>query len=148
MKDNLFEMLLNLFEKTLTQLKETHASTSKNDIDCEKQTDVQDVSNSGADLAFIRPARHDSIRVFTHIEQMKLTKASYQFLMRVALWGIVAPDVFELILNQLIFSDSRFVSLQETKWTIRNTLASSLDAEQLAFLDLVLYHKEDELLLH
>ena len=79
---------------------------------------------------------------------MKLTKASYQFLMRVALWGVLAPDVLELIINQLIFSESRFVTLQETKWTIRSTLANSLDAEQLAFLDLVLYHKEDELPLH
>ena len=146
MKDNLFEMLLNLFEKTLTQLKESHASTSKNDIDREKQADVH--GSSSADLAFVKSAHRDSIRVFTYDEQMKLTKASYQFLMRVALWGIMAPDVFELIINQLIFSESRFVSLQETKWTIRSTLASSLDAEQLAFLDLVLYHKEDELQLH
>ena len=61
---------------------------------------------------------------------------------------MLASDVFELIMNQLIFSESRFVTLQETKWSIRNTLANSLDAEQLAFLDLVLYHKEDQLPLH
>ncbi len=144
MKDNLFEMLLSLFEKTLTQLKEKHASTSKNDIDREKQTD----NHVGTDLAFIKSAHRDSIRVFTHQEQTKLTKASYQFLMRVSSRGVVAADVFELILNQLLLSESRFVTLQETKWTIRNTLADSLDAEQLAFLDLVLYHKEDELSLH
>ena len=154
MKDNLFEMLLNLFEKTLTQIKESHVSISKehaptsNEIDHEQQADVHASTAVGVDLAFVRPAHRDSIRVFTYDEQMKLTKASYQFLMRVALWGIVAPDVFELIINQLVFSDSRFVSLQETKWTIRSTLANGLDAEQLAFLDLVLYHKEDELLLH
>lgn len=146
MKDNLFEMLLGLFEKTLTQLKED-ASASENDADSEKQADTQD-SSLGTDLVLVRSAHRSSVRVFTHDEQMKLTKASYQFLMRVALWGIVAPDVFELIINQLIFSESRFVTLQETKWIIRSTLASSLDAEQLAFLDLVLYHKEDELLLH
>ena len=148
MKDNLFEMLLSLFEKTLNQLKESHASTSENDTDREKQADVHGSAKTGADLVFVRAAHHESTRVFTYDEQMKLTKASYQFLMRVASWGIVAADVFELILNQLVFSDSRFVSLQETKWTIRSTLASSLDAEQLAFLDLVLYHKEDELPLH
>ena len=148
MKDNLFEMLLSLFEKTLTQLKESHASTSENDTDPEKQADVHDSAKTGADLVFVRAAHHCSMRVFTHDEQIKLTKASYQFLVRVASWGIITADVFELILNQLIFSDSRFVTLQETKWTIRSTLASSLDAEQLAFLDLVLYHKEDRLALH
>jgi Smg protein len=79
---------------------------------------------------------------------VKLTKASYQFLVRIASLGVFAPELFESIINQLSFSDSRFVLLQETKWTIRSTLASSLDAEQLAFLDLVLYHKEDGLPLH
>ena len=79
---------------------------------------------------------------------MKFSKASYQFLVRLSSWGVVALDTVETIINQLIFSESHLVSLQETKWTVRNTLASSLDAEQLAFLDLVLYHKEDELLAH
>ena len=148
MKDNLFEMLLNLFEKTLTQLKEKHALISKNDMDGEKQADVHGASNAGTELDFFKSAHRDSIRIFTYDEQMKLTKASYQYLMRVVSWGILAPDMFELIMNQLNFSESRFITLQETKWTIRGTLASSLNAEQLAFLDLVLYHKEDELPLH
>ena len=147
MKDNLFEMLLNLFEKTLTQLKENHTLSSNNALDHEKQADDQ-ASNSDEKTAFIRAASDHSIRVFTEVEQMKLTKASYQFLMRMSTSGVLSSDVLELNLNQLIFSDSRFVSLQETKWTIRNTLSNNLDAEQLAFLDLVLYHKEDELPLH
>lgn len=144
MKDSLFEMLLSLFEKTLTQLKEKHTLTDKNDIDREKQTEGHAIT----DVAFFKAASCDTTRVFTREEQTKLTKSSYQFLMRMSSWGIIANDVFELILNQLLLSESRFVGLQETKWTIRNTLADSLDAEQLAFLDLVLYHKEDELLLH
>ena len=57
MKDNLFEMLLNLFEKTLAQLKENHASTNKNDIDREKQADAQGVSKSETDVSFVKSAR-------------------------------------------------------------------------------------------
>ncbi|NYQ86079.1 DUF494 family protein, partial [Escherichia coli] len=57
-------------------------------------------------------------------------------------------DQFESIINQLQFSESRIVTLQETKWTIRNALASSLNEEQLTFLDLVLYQTEDELTIH
>lgn len=148
MKDNLFEMLLNLFERTLTQLKERHGLTNKGAISPEKPADLEQNVVAEPEFALIKQAQKGSVRVFTQDEQMKLTKASYQFLMRMASFGVVAQDVFELVLNQLTFSDSRFVSLQETKWTIRNTLASSLDAKELAFLDLVLYHKEDELLLH
>ncbi len=144
MKDSLFEMLLNLFEKTLTQLKEKHVSTSSNSMDREKA--VETLTSHSA--AHIKSARPGSIRVFTREEQSKLTKASYQFLMRLLSWGLVASDVFELILNQLLLSESRFVGLQETKWTIRHTLSDTWDTEQLAFLDLVLYHKEDELSLN
>ena len=86
--------------------------------------------------------------MLTYEEQMKLTKASYQFLMRMRLWNIIDIDVFETILNQLQFSESRIVTLQETKWTIRNVLATDLNEEQLAFLDLVLYRTEDELAIH
>ena len=148
MKDNLFEMLLNLFEKTLSQLKERHVSMNALDENGEKKSDIHASSHSAAQWVAIKSAQGDSIRVITAPEQMRLTKASYQFLMRMSSWGVLAPDAFELIVNQLMFSGSRFVGLQETKWTIRNILASNLDAMQLSFLDLVLYHKEDELSLH
>lgn len=145
MKDNLFEMLLNLFEKTITQLKERHGTTSENSVSVENKSELPAPS---AQSALIKSAQEDSIRVFTEREQQRLTKASYQFLMRMSSAGVLAPDVFELILHQLMFSGSRFVGLQETKWTIRNTLSNHLDAMQLSFLDLVLYHKEDQLPLH
>ncbi len=148
MKDNFFEMLLNLFEKTLTQLKERHGSTSENNMSGEKKPETHAPLNGQDRSAWIQSANRDSIRVFNELEQLRLTKASYQFLMRLSSCGVLLPDVFELVINQLMFSTSRFVGLQETKWTIRNTLANNLDAMQLSFLDLVLYHKEDELPLH
>lgn len=145
MKDNLFEMLLNLFEKTLTQLKESHARGSMEKL---AEKNAVHVAKNAVHAEFIKVAQSNSMRVFTYFEQMKLTKASYQFLMRMSALQIIPAELFELIINQLVFSDSRFVSLQETKWTIRNTLAEGLSGEQLAFLDLVLYQKEDDLPLH
>lgn len=145
MKDNLFEMLLNLFEKTLTQLKENHELVHADD---KTEATMHALPLGNVQAMVTQSCRPDSVRVFTYDEQIKLTKASYQFLVRLSSWDIIPRDVLELVINQLIFSDSRFVSLQETKWTIRNTLANKLDAEQLAFLDLVLYHKEDKLSLH
>ena len=99
-------------------------------------------------LALIREPSASGIRIFTHEERMKLTKASYQFLKRMGDLQIVTPELRELIINRLLFSESRFVDLQETKWTIRNTLAERLLPEQLAFLDMVLYQREDGLALH
>ena len=61
---------------------------------------------------------------------------------------MINSATMELIINRLLFSDSRFVSLQETKWMFRHTLAETLTADQLSFLELVLYQKEDRLTLH
>ncbi|MFT4060087.1 MAG: DUF494 family protein [Legionella sp.] len=145
MKDNLFEMLLTLFETSLTQLQKSQKSTDQEAID---QTNAEESVTDDDQLLHIRTQQQQSTRVITYDEQMKLTKASYQFLMRLQLWGILNTDSFELVMNQLQFSDSRIVNLQETKWTIRNVLSSRLNEEQLAFLDLILYQAEDEFIVH
>jgi len=152
MKDNLLEMLLGLFKKTLTQLEESYVPGTPDTIESTQKTDLQVTSSEGKkktlEMMWLKSQDNDSIRVLTPDEQMKLTKASQQFIKRLTRLGVVAPDSMELIMNRLLFSESRFVNLQETKWTIRNTLSENLDAEQLAFLDLVLYQKEDEMTLH
>ncbi len=141
MKDSLFELLMNFFEKSLSQLKENNKADT---------IDLYDTTNSESQTEnlIMKTARNTSMRVFTSDEKQKFTKASYQLLTRLMLWGVVAPETLELVINQLLFSESRFITLQETKWTIRNTLTEVLDAAQLAFLDLMLYPKEDRLLLH
>ncbi|MBI2784778.1 MAG: DUF494 family protein [Legionella longbeachae] len=145
MKDNLFEMLLSLFEKSLTQLQKSHKTAEK---DATELLNEEENSAAEEQVLHLKSQQALSTRVFTYDEQMKLTKASYQFLMRMKLWKILNAESFETIMSQLQFSESRIVTLQETKWTIRNALASDLNEEQLAFLDLVLYQSEDELTLH
>jgi uncharacterized protein Smg (DUF494 family) len=147
MKDSLFEMLMNFFEKSLSQLTDNKSQNGViNTVEALSEDD--ELATADNQSLFIQPAQVTSIRVFTYEEQMKFTKASYQFLMRMLSWGVFASEQVEHIINQLLFSESRYVTLEETKWTIRNTLAENLDANQLAFLDLVLYQKEDELALH
>ncbi|MCP0913986.1 MULTISPECIES: DUF494 family protein [Legionella] len=151
MKDSLFELLLNLFEKTLSKLKENYLADSERNSAEDSQVDIYSslASEKGAIVSeFIKPAHTNSMRVFTYDEQMKFTKASYQFLMRMLTWEIIDATTLELIINQLVFSDSSMVTLEETKWAIRNTLAENLDEKQLAFLDLVLYQKKDNSILH
>lgn len=154
MKDSsLFDLLLDLFERTITQLKErypqiteaTEASeASLVSEDILKNTELFVIPNKkvAVHMALVQSASEKSFRVFTTDERVRLTKMSHQFLQRLVTWGVVSPDMMELILNRLMFSDSHLISLSEVKWTVRNTLAGTLDDEQLAFLDLVLYDKE------
>lgn len=97
---------------------------------------------------FLKETPTQSIRIFTSEECQKLSKASYQFLIRLIQMEVIASETIEIIINQLLFSDSRFVSLQETKSVIRNALMDDLSHHQLAFLDLLLYQKEDGVLLN
>lgn len=162
MKDNFLEMLLTLFEQTLTQLKEAYIPelhkelSDLNELNAEQavsQATNVEVSSSGGkktslELLWFRTANNQSIRVFTPEEQLRFTRASQQFLKYLGRLDVLSPDAMELVINRLMFSESRFVNLQETKWAVRNTFAERLSSEQLAFLDLVLYQKEDDLPLH
>ena len=151
-ENNLLEMLLTLFEKTLTQLKEAYVPEVATEASASLPTDVQVTSKEGKkrtlEMMRFRSANAQSTRVFTPEEALKFTSASHQFLKRLERLGVLSPDIMELIITRLLFSESRFINLQETKWTIRSTLAESLAPDELAFLDLVLYQKEDELPLH
>ncbi len=153
MKDSLFALLLNLFEQTISQLKEQQTAEKTKAVLREQSIENHVPAVSTPHVVSVRveqvkSAKQDSIRVFTPLEQAKFTKASHQFLVRMTAWGVITPDMQELIINRLVFSDSRFVGLQETKWTVRNTLANGLSSDQLAFLDMVLYQKEDQHPLH
>lgn len=143
MNDNLFEMLMNFFEKSLSKISAEKAGSNSNQVEILAEEESDDKQ-----LMTIKAAQPDSIRVFTMEEQTKFTKASYQFISQMLLWGIIAAENMEAIIDQLLNSESRFVTLEETKWTIRNSMAENLDAAQVAFLDLVLYQKEDNLALH
>lgn len=148
MKASLFEILLSLFEKTLTQLKEKQQLPDSSLRDLKANELISTDTKVGIEVQIVKQPSTSSVRIFSPDEQMKLTKASHQFLVRISALGVISSHTMELIINRLFFSESRFVSLQETKWTIRHTLAQSLDPIQLAFLELVLYFKEDGLSLH
>ena len=147
MKDSLFEMLMNFFEQTLTQIKETNAAAEG--LLPSGQTNATEIQEDNNNHIVVRQQKKTSIRVFTPHEQFKFTKASYQFMMRLLRLEIISAEVMEEIIHQLLFSDSPFVTLQETKWAIRTILVERLvDPRQIAFLDMVLYQQEDRLPLH
>ncbi|MCC5792318.1 MAG: DUF494 family protein [Legionellaceae bacterium] len=143
MKNSLIEMLMNFFEKSLSQLK---ASQLEQNLASEAKRLSEESSTPKAMV--YRAASEKAMRIFTYEEQMKLTKASYQFIIRLSKLGIIAPEAMEIIIHHLMLSESRLISLNETKWTLRDILGEGLDANQLAFLDLLLYQKEDKLTRH
>lgn len=149
MKDNLLEMLMYFLENNLLHSQKKNGNTTKSEDSLESEsTHSHDELNFESETLVIKSPRLNSIRIFTKEEKQRLTKASYQFLMRLIQLDVIAQETLELIINQLIFSESRFVTLYETKYTIRNALAEHIDRKQLALLDLILYHKEDRLPLH
>lgn len=143
MKDNLFEMLMNLFEQSLSQLQKNHEA-----LENPGNVDENPLSSAEHDALYVKSAHSHSIRVLTYEEQMKMTKSSYQFLMRMKLWNIIDVDLFETVMHHLQHTESRIITLEETKWAIRKVLEPILTEEQLTFLDLVLYHTEDAVTSH
>lgn len=144
MKYRLIELLMNLFEKSLTQLKEIQHLQQKEMLSMEMENLEPDLPKA----VIVKAPKANSVRVFTYEEKIKFTKASYQFLMHLNKLGVIDSEPMEMAINHLMLSDSRLVSLNETKWTLRNILGEGLDESQLAFLDLVLYQKEDNLPIH
>lgn len=150
MKESLFEILLNIVETTLLRLKEASDSQSDRLLANEKKINVvsEKVPLDVFHLVVVKEASRDATRVFSPSEQMKLSKGSYQFLMRLNAWGVISREFMEVILTRLLISESHIVSLQETKWTIRSLLANKLPRDQLAYFDLVLYQQEDAIVRH
>lgn len=150
MKHDFFEILLNLVAKTLMQLQQT-STPQKRESDGVNDTALP-ISDATTIPGIVRrlviqSAKPDSMRVLTDHEIMKLTKPSYQFLMQMRSLGVIDADDLECVLARLMFSDSPFISVNEVKWAIRHSLSEKLNPLQVAFLDLVLYQRENGFLL-
>ncbi len=142
MKDSLFALLMNFFEQTLAQLDDSKRKTAHEHFD---NALLKKANNT---LLLVRHAQPKSTRILTELERCKLTKTSYQFLMKLSLCNFLSPFQIDAIIQKASLSDSRFVAVEEIKWIIRSTLVHNLDDLQVAFLDLVLYQKEDRLVMH
>jgi uncharacterized protein Smg (DUF494 family) len=143
MKNSLFEILMIFFDQHVSQLTDSrqnnHAVNPNNDAEN---------TTLAEPLHVFASAKEQSMRIFVNEERLRLTKASYQFIMRMIVWKIISPPYIEQVLEQLLQSNTSFITLNETKWTIRSVMANHLNALDLAFLDLVLYQEEDNLTRH
>ncbi|MCX7114592.1 MAG: DUF494 family protein [Gammaproteobacteria bacterium] len=142
MKDTLLEKLMQLFDKQLSK-NDDHSSTEQ--LEDDNWGKLSHIENN---TCFLRASYLNSKRVFNTEEKLKFTKKSFQFLEHLIQLEIIGERTLELIINQLLFSESDFVSLEETKWVIHRTLEDSLTKNQLLFFSSILYSKEARMTVH
>jgi hypothetical protein len=128
MKEELFAMLLSLFEQALNNLR-THQqlleSSQDQELDAEKIHSYQVLQNQS----------HLSMRVLTIYEQVKLTKPAIQFLMRLMHTGMLTSEQFEQVMNLVLDSHLRYVTVSELTLIIHQVLAESLSQQELLMLE-------------
>ncbi|OGV26243.1 MAG: hypothetical protein A3F18_06015 [Legionellales bacterium RIFCSPHIGHO2_12_FULL_37_14] len=147
MKDSLLEKLIELFSDRLLKRTEATNNTALNHSKA-NIANWGDLEHIETNTYFIKESQERSNRILCLQEKIKLTSRSRRFLAQLRCIDIIGERTFELILNQLLFSSSEFVTLNETKWIILQTLESSLNENQLALLNLILYQKEDGITQH
>ena len=138
MKDSLFQMLLNLFEKSMNQ-----------DLtNLVKNSSVEIEESLASDPIIIKQANPSSTRVIAEFEYCKMTKASLQFLYRMLEVKLIDKKNLEVILQQIEDSESSLVSLEEVKWIIRENLSTDLEPAQLAYMDRIIYPEDKAHVIH
>lgn len=129
MKDQWFEMLLSLFEQTLTQLKSQQQQLD--DLD----NHLISIDQDSITVPIFHAQSDKGTRVLTVIEQAKLTKPALQFLMRLLHTGVLSSEQFEQTMNLVLDSNMRFVSVEEIKYIAHQVLSDALSDRELMMLE-------------
>lgn len=141
MKNSLFDMLLSLFENSIsTDKKNTSNNNDKSVFSVIKEQSIT--------TKFIKSQNDKSTRIFNFNEKMKFSENCFQLLILLFNSAEISNDLLESVINRLINSKSDYVTFEQVKHAILSTLAQNITAEQLAFLDLLFYQKEDGNILH
>lgn len=128
MKDQFFEMLLSLFEQTLTQLK------SQQQLD-EMDSHLISIDNDSISFPVFHEQSNNGTRVLTILEQAKLTKPALQFLMRLLHTHVLSSEQFEQVMDLVLDSSMRYVSVAEIKYIAHQVLSDSLSDRELMMLE-------------
>ena len=132
MNDQLFAMLLSLFEQTLAQIKQQQKALESA---LENEVDYFANSLASGNIPVFQYPSALSTRVLTRLEQAKLTKPALQFLLRLMHTGILTSEQFEQVMNLVLDSTMRFVSVDEVKLMMHQVLSESLSHKELLMLE-------------
>ncbi len=136
MKDQLFEMLLSLFEEALLNLRQHHQQLEAANDKSQESIGVLD-SHYGETQIF-QPPSLNAMRVLTLLEQVKLTKPAIQFLMRLRHTGMLTSVQFEQVMNFVMDSHLRYVPVSEVTMMAHLVLAERLSHRELLMLEFAL----------
>ena len=128
MKDQLFEILLSLFEQALNQLR-YHQEQKQDSKPKEVLIDTQQ------QFLFCQDSSSQATRVIITVEQVKLTKPAIQFLMRLMHTGMLSSFHFEQVMNLVLESHQRYVTVEEVGIIIHQVLSESLSERELMMLE-------------
>jgi uncharacterized protein Smg (DUF494 family) len=132
MNDHLFAMLLSLFEQTLSQMKQQQKAL---ELALDQDTGLFAKTDDFNGLTDFNLPSKNAIRVITRLEQSKLTKPALQFLMRLMHTGMLSSEQFEHVMNLVMDSNMRFVSVEEVKFIIHQVLSESLSHKEILMLE-------------
>jgi hypothetical protein len=135
MKDQLFEMLLSLFEQALTHLR-NQPQNNESFQNYPEHVNLHDTVE-GESVVY-QQASLLSTRVMTVIEQVKLTKPAIQFLIRLLHTGMLNTLQFEHVMNMVLESSERYVTVAEATRIVHQVLSESLSFKELLMLEFAL----------
>lgn len=145
MKDQLFEMLLSLFEQALSNLRVNQLQT---ELSQKKQEPKSLDDTEYGDLKIYNSPSHLGYRVLTLLEQVKLTKPAIQFLMRLLHTGILNSEMFERVMNMVLESPERYVSVSELTAIVHVVLAENLSHRELMMLEFAINLENSHTTMH
>lgn len=145
MKDQLFEMLLSLFEQALSNLRADQLQTELSSNHPEPKS-LEDTEYG--DLKIYKAPSHLGYRVLTLIEQVKLTKPAIQFLMRLLHTGMLDSEMFERVMNMVLESPERYVSVGELTGILHVVLSENLSHRELMMLEFAINLENSHTTMH
>jgi hypothetical protein len=145
MKDQLFEMLLSLFEQALTNLRVNQLQTELSAQD--QQTKSLDDTEYG-DLKIYKSPSKSACRVLTLLEQVKLTKPAIQFIMRLRHTEVLDSEMFERVMNMVLESPQRFVSVGELMAILHVVMVEHLSDREMMMLEFAINLENSHTTMH
>ena len=132
MKEELFEILLSIFEHTISQLKR---KKSEEHSDSSQEKFLFDAEDSHP-IPFFQYPSSKAMRVVTLEEQIKLTKPALQFLTRLMHTHMLSAEQFEQVMQDVIESEARYVCFSEVHHIVHQVLSQTLSYKDLLMLEL------------
>ncbi len=139
MKENIFDVLIYLFENYLDDAIELHPDSD--DIKTEllqagfEATEVRnafDWLETLTEKSSIKPSISSAFRIFCPQEEIKLDLECRSLLLFLEHSNILTPTTREIVIDRIMAVDNETISLDELKWTVLMVLLSQSD-DDLAY---------------